>query len=71
MKLLRLDSIRLKGLLAHKQIHAAKAIKVSPNTLYKKLTGEHRFYLDELNNIAHFLGVDTMDFLNEVEDGSE
>jgi len=47
----------------YKQRNAAVAIGIHESSLYRKLKGEARFYLDELNGIARFLGIDVMEFL--------
>lgn len=67
MKRLEIDRVRLRGLLSQKQRQVAVAIGINENTLYRKLKGETRFYLDELNKLAIFLNIDTTDFLVEVE----
>jgi predicted DNA-binding protein (UPF0251 family) len=67
MTLLEVDLMRLKGYLSKKQRHAAEAIGMHKNTLYKKLRGETDFTIKELNEIAKYLKQDTMEFLRELE----
>jgi plasmid maintenance system antidote protein VapI len=57
----------LREELAGKQRRIAEMLGVHPNTLYRKIRGEHKLTLDELNQIAVMLGKDTYDFLSVAE----
>ena len=71
MKKLTIDTEKLRGAMWKKRTQIATELGMHPNSLTRKLSGNRRFYLDELNTIAGALGRDTMEFLREVETDGE
>jgi hypothetical protein len=67
MKILTIDTEKLRGALWGKQPVIAPKLGIHHNTLSRKINRDKGLRLDELNKIAMALGRDTMEFLREVE----
>jgi hypothetical protein len=67
MKILTIDTEKLRGALWGKQPAIAPKLGIHHNTLSRKLNSDRGFRLDELNKIAVALGRNTMEFLKEVD----
>ena len=58
MKRLTVKRMTINDMLWKKQLEAAKHINIHPNTLSRRLRGVGGWTLNELNDLADFLGVD-------------
>lgn len=49
---IRIDTIRLKGLLSRKQVRVAKEAGMNPYTLAQKLSGNIGWKVEDINKLA-------------------
>ena len=59
----KIDTAKLKKAMRGKRDEIAKDLNLHPNSISRKLSGKHAITLDELNQIADFLGMDATEFI--------
>ena len=67
MRGLEIDMDRLRGAVSGRGVQLAERLSIHQTTLSRKLRGGIPLTLDELNEIARFLGRDTEDFIVDFE----
>ena len=63
MDYLKIDTAKLRGLLWKRQLEVAKKAGMHPDTLQKKLKGEHQWTVRNINQIAKAGGFSVSEFM--------